>query len=91
MARKVYSTYEAKTKLSELLDRVGKGDVVTITRRGKPVAEVRSVEGASDDPTNQRIDDLRRRGLISAPGKKGPFKPLAHRPGGLKRFFDDRE
>ena len=33
--------YEAKTKLSSLLKKVGKGEIVTITRRGKPVAELR--------------------------------------------------
>lgn len=30
--------YEAKTKLSELLDRVAAGESVTITRHGVPVA-----------------------------------------------------
>ena len=29
--------FEAKTKLSELLDRVEKGEEIIITRRGKPV------------------------------------------------------
>ena len=32
--------YEAKTKLSELLDRVEKGERITITRHGKPIAEI---------------------------------------------------
>lgn len=30
--------YEAKTKFSELLERVEKGEQITITRHGKPVA-----------------------------------------------------
>lgn len=30
--------FEAKTHLGELLDRVERGESVTITRRGKPVA-----------------------------------------------------
>ena len=30
--------YEAKTHLPELLDRVSKGESITITKRGKPVA-----------------------------------------------------
>ena len=33
-------SYEAKTKLSELLDRVAKGERITITRHGNPVAEL---------------------------------------------------
>jgi prevent-host-death family protein len=33
-------TYEAKTRLSELLDEVEKGETVVITRHGKPVARL---------------------------------------------------
>lgn len=35
--------FEAKTRLSELLDRVARGQVYRITKRGKPVAELRPV------------------------------------------------
>ena len=34
---------EAKARLSELLDRVERGEEVVITRRGKPVARVSGV------------------------------------------------
>lgn len=33
-------TFEAKTHLSELLDRVAKGEEITITRHGNPVARL---------------------------------------------------
>jgi prevent-host-death family protein len=33
--------FEAKTRLSELLERVRRGHVYRITKRGKPVAELR--------------------------------------------------
>lgn len=33
--------FEAKTRLSELLSHVDKGAVYVITRRGRPVAELR--------------------------------------------------
>ncbi len=36
----VVGAYEAKTKLSELLDRVENGERITITRHGKPIAEI---------------------------------------------------
>jgi prevent-host-death family protein len=39
-------TYEAKTHLTELLERVRRGEsitIITITRRGKPIAELRPV------------------------------------------------
>ena len=33
-------TYEAKARLSELLDRVAAGETVVITRHGRPVARL---------------------------------------------------
>lgn len=35
--------FDAKTHLSELLEKVRQGEVYVITRRGKPVAELRPV------------------------------------------------
>lgn len=44
-------TFEAKIKLSALLDRAEKGEVIQITRRGKTVAELRPVSsGAQNAP-----------------------------------------
>ena len=87
---KTYSTYEAKARLSELLGRVRKGDVVTITHRGEPIAEVRPVERAAAS-LSSRIDDLRKNGIIAQKGQKGTFKVLTRRTGALRRFLDSRE
>ena len=35
--------FEAKTHFSQLLDRVAKGETITITRHGTPVAELRPI------------------------------------------------
>ncbi|MEJ6601162.1 MAG: type II toxin-antitoxin system Phd/YefM family antitoxin [Verrucomicrobiia bacterium] len=40
-------TFEAKNKLSSLLDRAENGEVIEITRRGKPIAELRAATGAA--------------------------------------------
>ena len=40
--------YEAKTNLSALLEKVSKGETITITRRGEPVAEL-SRPGSHDN------------------------------------------
>lgn len=40
--------FEAKTKLSALLDRVEAGQEVVITRRGKPVARLVPAEAAAN-------------------------------------------
>ena len=45
MKTKEIGAFEAKTHLSELLERVGHGQVYVITKRGRPVAELRPVPG----------------------------------------------
>ncbi|MGH9147412.1 MAG: type II toxin-antitoxin system Phd/YefM family antitoxin [Vicinamibacterales bacterium] len=45
MKPKEIGSFEAKTRLSELLERVGRGEVYVITKRGRPVAELRPVPG----------------------------------------------
>jgi len=42
--------FEAKTRLSELLERVSRGQVYRITKRGRPIAELRPIEGAAGRP-----------------------------------------
>lgn len=89
---KTYSTYEAKARLSELLARVRKGDVVTITHRGEPIAEVSPITHA-ETSVEKRLDDLRRKGIVSSPtgDVRAVMKTLAKRPGALRRFLDSRE
>jgi prevent-host-death family protein len=43
MKAKEIGAFEAKTRLSELLERVHQGQVYVITRRGRRVAELRPV------------------------------------------------
>lgn len=46
-----YSAYDAKAKLSALLDRVEEhGETVIITRHGKPVAKVVPIEALAWSP-----------------------------------------
>jgi prevent-host-death family protein len=55
--------FEAKTHLSALLERVEKGERFTITRRGRPVAElvpVRPRDRARIADAVRRIEDLTR-------------------------------
>ena len=88
--RKRYSTYEAKARLSELLDRVRKGDVVTITHRGQPVAEVRRVDKSAGS-LSDRLDDLERSGILTPAARKSRLKPLVRKAGALNRFLNSRE
>jgi len=46
----IVNTHEAKSRLSELLQRVEKGEEVLIARSGKPVARLTAVEMMSRKP-----------------------------------------
>lgn len=46
--------FEAKTHLSELLQRVEAGCEITITRHGKPVARLVPISDAASDAQNRR-------------------------------------
>ena len=47
--------FEAKTHLSELLDRVSQGETITITRHGVPAAMLVPVEETGSKPTHQEV------------------------------------
>uniref|UniRef100_A0A7C1JI96 Antitoxin n=1 Tax=Caldilinea aerophila TaxID=133453 RepID=A0A7C1JI96_9CHLR len=47
--------YEAKTHFSELLQRVRRGERITITHHGVPVAVLVPVESASAQPVHEVI------------------------------------
>jgi prevent-host-death family protein len=49
---------EAKTQLSRLLDEVGRGETITITRHGRPVARLTPV-GGQRRGVAEAIDALR--------------------------------
>ena len=69
---------------------VRSGKTVTISYRGNPVAEIRSVE-LKELSTEERLDKLEKRGVY-IPAKRPliPFKYGVRRPGALKRFLEDR-
>lgn len=62
-----YGVYEAKTKLAELLKQVQRGERVTITNRGQPIAELVPSERVSGDLVREAITAIRsaRAGRIS--------------------------
>lgn len=85
----IYSTYEAKSRFSEVIRFVREGRTITVTYQGEPVAEIRPLERTSG--TDARIAWLRSRGILSDGTKAGKrLKPTAERPGGLDRFLADR-
>jgi prevent-host-death family protein len=51
--------YEAKTHLSSLLERVAKGESITITRHGQPVAVMQPVAEKTLPPVDSVVAKLR--------------------------------
>jgi prevent-host-death family protein len=73
----VVGAFEAKTKLAELLDKVESGESVTITRRGKAVAQLVAIK-SDDDRARMRalVEEIKRsrigRGKPAGPGTSIP-------------------
>ncbi len=85
-----YSIYEAKARFSEVIRQVRDGRVVTVSYRGEPVAEIRSIEQTST--LNERLADLERSGaLVRSSVPRQTFRPVEQRPGALSRFLAERE
>lgn len=52
--------YEAKTHLPQLLERVAKGEKITITKHGVPVAVLQPADSSKKAPVRDIIDELKR-------------------------------
>ena len=60
MSTNTVGAYHAKTHLAELLDRVERGEQITITRHGRPVARLVPPSGGSIRDVDETIQELRR-------------------------------
>lgn len=85
-----YSAYDAKARFSEVLRQVRDGKTVTVSYRGKPVAEIRAIRESSET-IESRLDDLERQGiLVRSREPRRPLKPVERRRGALERFLAER-
>ena len=57
---KSIGAYEAKTHLPELLARVAKGEKITITKHGVPVATLQPANAEKKTPVREIIDQMKR-------------------------------
>jgi prevent-host-death family protein len=55
---KYIGAYEAKTHLSALLEEVSKGERITITKHGRPIAVLQPPASVLQKSRNEVIDDL---------------------------------
>jgi prevent-host-death family protein len=67
---KSIGAFEAKTHLSDLLERVSRGEKFTITRHGIPAAQLLPVSETVDQPTHKEIvEGMRALRRCVKPGK----------------------
>ena len=52
-------SYEAKTHLAQLLERVARGEKITITKHGVPVAVLQAAEYSKKKPVSEVIEQLK--------------------------------
>lgn len=90
LMRDTYSLYEAKSKLSAIVRQVREGHPVIVTLHGEPAVEIHAV-GARRKGIDATLEQLAERGvLLRATESKRQLKPVARKPGALKRFLADR-
>ena len=86
-----YSTYEAKARFSEIIRLVRQGETITVSYRGEPVAEIRSIQRRTST-IEERLEDLERRGILVRPaGPRQTLEAGTRRPGALERFLAERD
>ncbi len=76
--------HEAKTQLSDLLRRAEAGETIVITRRGRPVAELRAAPQAAPDRLSAPL-----RGLWEVPDRAGLLDALAPDAETEKLFYGE--
>lgn len=62
-----YGVAEAKNNFTHLLDRAESGEQITITRHGKPVAELRSLPTLTPEQRKARMLEIAERRLSRPP------------------------
>jgi prevent-host-death family protein len=88
---RTYSTYEAKSRFSEVIRQVRAGRRVVIAYRGEPVAEIRPITPSSPR-FSDRLARLMEQGVVvPQPAGRLALRPLGSRSGALKRFLAERD
>jgi len=87
----LYSTYEAKAKLSEILRQVRSGRTIRIAHRGEPIAEIRPID-PNPAGWEGRVRELTERGVLVRNARpQSKLLPIQRKPGALNRFLAERD
>ena len=94
MSSQTVGSRELKVRLGTYLRRVRDGQRLVVTDRGRPVAELRPIEAATD--SEAVLAELEARGMVTRPQRTGvtPFTPVKSRGRGKAAsqiVVEDRE
>jgi prevent-host-death family protein len=94
--RKTVGARELKTRLGTYLRQVQTGATLIVTDRGRPVAELRPLEGPAEEDLDARLRELIALGVVSGEVARRPplepFEPIESRGGSLSEAIcEDRE
>ena len=84
---------ELKTRLGTYLRRAREGQLILVTDRGMPVAELRGLR-AGEDTLAGRLERLEAAGLVSRPRRRlvGPLRAVrSHGASVARAVIEDRE
>jgi antitoxin (DNA-binding transcriptional repressor) of toxin-antitoxin stability system len=88
---KTYSTWEAKTKFSEIVRKVRGGETVYVAYRGERVAEIRPIP-RDELSFEEKLRTLVRGGVVTpASEESAKLEQISRRPGALERFLESRD
>lgn len=93
--RKTIGSRELKTRLGTYLRQVKSGATLIVTDRGRPIAELRPLEGRGEQDLDSRLRELVALGVLSGDVRRPPlkpFEPIVSRGGFLSdAIHEDRE
>ncbi len=64
---KSVGSYEAKTNLARLLDEVSRGEIITITKHGSPIAMLVPIEQTGKSRTAHPVEEIKSFNRIRLP------------------------
>jgi prevent-host-death family protein len=84
-SRSEVAVRELHDRLSEYLEQVENGDEVVVTRRGRPIARLTTLDG------ERSMEDLERRGLVRRPSRERSLrKPQVEGTGSVSDLVSEQ-
>jgi prevent-host-death family protein len=88
----IYSIYEAKAHLSEIIRQVKNNKFITITERNVPVAKMITIKKEQPKKIEEIIEELENEGIVTHPRSSiSNIKTVVTKRNALKKFLESRK